>query len=147
MTLAGVLPAGQYAVVTHAGPFGQLAEAVRNLLTRAAERGLAWDKPRASSGPISDAVWWVTIAGSTLVRHHLEAYDGHWGNRPAEERKLVGGTLAGAALCHHPAAECLLACGSSNRGPVRPDQKEMGGAFIVWPCQSGGRGEPLPSTR
>jgi effector-binding domain-containing protein len=42
-----LLPAGQYAVVTHAGPFGQLAEAVRNLLNWAAERGLAWDKPRA----------------------------------------------------------------------------------------------------
>ena len=57
MTLAGVLPAGQYAVVTHLGPFGQLVEAVRNLLNQAAERGLAWDKPRAFFGLISEAVW------------------------------------------------------------------------------------------
>jgi len=47
VTLAGVLPAGRYAVVIHAGPFGQLVEAVRNLLNWAAERGRAWDKPRA----------------------------------------------------------------------------------------------------
>ena len=115
MTLAGVLPAGQYAVVTHVGPFGQLAGAVRNLLNWAAERGLAWDKPRVVFGLISEAVWWVTIVGSTLVRHHLEAYDGALGNRPPEERQLVGETLAGAALCHQPAADCLLTCGSSRR--------------------------------
>jgi hypothetical protein len=44
-----VLPAGQYAVVTHVGPFGQLAGAVRNLPNWRAERGLAWGKPRAFS--------------------------------------------------------------------------------------------------
>ena len=125
MTLAGVLPAGQYAVVTHVGPFGQLVEAVRNLLNRAAERGLAWDKRRAFLGLISEAVGWVTIVDSTMVRHHLEAYDGALGNRAPEERQLAEGTLAGAALCHRPAAHCLLTCGSSQTGSVRPGQKEM----------------------
>jgi len=97
VTLAGVLPAGQYTVVPHVGPFGQLVE----------------------------AVWWVTIVDSTLVRHHLEAYDGVLGSRAPEERQLVEGAQAGAALCHQPAADCLLTCGSSKRGSVRPDQKEM----------------------
>ena len=116
MTLAGVLPAGQYPVVTQVGPFGQLAEAVRNPLNWAAERGLAWDKPRAFFGLISEAaMWWVTIVDGTLGRHHLEAYDGALGNRPSEERQLVEGTLAGAALCHQRAADCLLTCGSSRR--------------------------------
>ena len=59
MTLAGVLPAGQYAVVIHVGPFGQLVDAVRNLLNWAAERGRAWDKPRAFFGLIGEAVWWA----------------------------------------------------------------------------------------
>ncbi len=125
MTLAGVLPAGQYPVVTHVGPFGQLAEAVRNPLNWVAERGLAWDKSRAFFGLISEAVRWVTIVDGTLVRHHLEAYDGVLGNRPSKEHQLVEGTLAGPGLFHHPAADCLLTCDSSKRGSVRPDQKEM----------------------
>jgi hypothetical protein len=69
-----------------AGPFGQLVEAVRNLLNWAAGRGLACDKPRARSfGPIREAVRWVTIVDGTLVRHHLEAYDGGSG-KPTTRR-------------------------------------------------------------
>ena len=78
MTLAGVLPAGQYAVVIHVGPFGQLVEAVRKLLHWAAERGRAWDKPRAFFGLIGEAVWWVTIVDGTLVRHHLKPMTAYW---------------------------------------------------------------------
>jgi hypothetical protein len=125
VTLAGVLPAGPYAVVIHVGPFGQLVEAVRNLLNWAAERGRAWDKPRAFFGLIGEAVCWVTIVDGTLVRHHPKAYDGVLGNRAPEERQRVEGTLAGAALCHQPAADCLLTCGRPERGSVRPDQKEI----------------------
>jgi hypothetical protein len=80
----------------------------------------------------------VTIVDSTLVRHHLEAYDGALGNRPPAERQLVEGTLAGAALCHQPAADCPLTCGSSKRGSVRPDEKEnaaCGSARLATSCQ------------
>ncbi len=52
---------------------------------------MAWRRAsRAFFGLISEAVWWVTIRGSTLVRYHLEAYDGGPGNRPSEERQRVG---------------------------------------------------------
>lgn len=97
-----MLPAGQHAVVTHVGPFGQLVEAVRNLLNWAAEPGLAWDKPRAFCGLISEAVWWVTIGDSTLVPHHLEAYDGALGNRPPEGRQPLQGTLPGLRYAASP---------------------------------------------
>jgi effector-binding domain-containing protein len=41
--LAGVLPAGRYATVTHVGEFGGLVAATAALLDWAAEQGLAWD--------------------------------------------------------------------------------------------------------
>jgi hypothetical protein len=55
-------------------------------------RGL--DRPRAFA-VIGEAVWWVTIVDSTLVRYHPEAYDGALGARPPAERKLIEDTLAG----------------------------------------------------
>ena len=89
----------------HAGPFGQLVEAVTNLLNWAAERGRARDKPRAYSGLIGEAVWWVTIVDGTLVRHHLKAYDGI-GN-PGSTRAPAGpGNLGGG--CAMPSARCGL---------------------------------------
>ena len=45
--LAGLLPAGRYAVVRHSGPFGQLAGATRDLLDWAAAHGLAWDRTKS----------------------------------------------------------------------------------------------------
>jgi effector-binding domain-containing protein len=48
--LAGVLPAGRYAVVRHIGPFSELAEATRDLLGWAATRGLAWDVTESPAG-------------------------------------------------------------------------------------------------
>ena len=48
--LAGLLPAGRYAVVRHTGPFSQLAGATRDLLDWAAARGLAWDRTESPAG-------------------------------------------------------------------------------------------------
>ena len=55
----------------------------------------ASDEPRAFFGLISEAVWWVTIVDSTLVRYHLDTYDGELGGRAPAERRLAEGTLAG----------------------------------------------------
>lgn len=48
--LAGLLPAGRYAVVRHTGPFSQLASATRDLLGWAAARDLAWDRTESPAG-------------------------------------------------------------------------------------------------
>jgi hypothetical protein len=44
---------------------------------------------------IGEAVWWVTIVDATLVRHHLDVYDGALAARPPAERRLIEGTLGG----------------------------------------------------
>jgi len=54
----------------------------------------ARDQPRAFA-VIGEAVWWVTIVDATLVRHHLDAYDGVMAGRTPAERQLIEGTLAG----------------------------------------------------
>ena len=55
----------------------------------------AWDQPRAFFGLISEAVWWVTIVDSTLVRYHLDTYDHVLADRAPAKRQLAEGTLAG----------------------------------------------------
>jgi hypothetical protein len=54
----------------------------------------AWDQPRAFA-VIGEAVWWVTIVDATLVRHHLDAYDGVMAGQAPAERRRTEGTLAG----------------------------------------------------
>ena len=54
----------------------------------------AWDRPRAFV-VIGEAVWWVTMVDSTLVRYHPGAYDGVMGSETPAERRLIEGTLAG----------------------------------------------------
>ena len=44
---------------------------------------------------IGEAVWWVTIVDGTLVRHHVDAYDGVVAGQTPAERRLIEGTLAG----------------------------------------------------
>src|SRR5215471_18373691 len=44
---------------------------------------------------ISEAVWWVTIVDSTLVRYHPGAYDDILAGQSPAERRLIEGTLAG----------------------------------------------------
>ncbi len=48
--LAGLLPAGRYAVARHTGPFSQLAGATRDLLGWAAAHGLVWDRTESPAG-------------------------------------------------------------------------------------------------
>jgi hypothetical protein len=54
----------------------------------------AADQPRAFA-VVGEAVWWVTIVDATLVRHHPDTYDAVLAARPAAERRLIEGTLAG----------------------------------------------------
>jgi hypothetical protein len=54
----------------------------------------AWDRARAFAA-IGEAVWWVTIVDATLVRHHLDAYDGVMAGQAPAERQLTAETLAG----------------------------------------------------
>ena len=63
-------------------------------VTRRLPRSRAWDRPRAFA-VIGEAVWWVTIVDATLVRHHLDVYDGALAARPPAERRLIEGTLGG----------------------------------------------------
>jgi len=44
---------------------------------------------------IGEVVWWVTIVDATLVRHHLEAYDGVMSGQTDADRQLTEETLAG----------------------------------------------------
>jgi effector-binding domain-containing protein len=48
--ISGVLPAGRYATLTHAGPFSELMGATKALLDWAAGQGLAWDMSPGSDG-------------------------------------------------------------------------------------------------
>ena len=54
----------------------------------------AANQPRAFA-VVGEAVWWVTIVDATLIRHHPETYDAVLAARPAAERRLIEGTLAG----------------------------------------------------
>jgi len=53
-----------------------------------------WDRARALT-MICDAVWWVTIADATLVRHHPGAYDSVLASQTPAQRARIDGTLAG----------------------------------------------------
>jgi effector-binding domain-containing protein len=48
--VAGVLPAGRYAALTHTGHPSELADATGELLEWAAARGLEWDMTQTSQG-------------------------------------------------------------------------------------------------
>ena len=54
----------------------------------------AWDRPRGFT-VIGEAVWWVTIVDSTLVRYHPDVYDGVMAGHPPAERRLIEEALAG----------------------------------------------------
>jgi hypothetical protein len=64
----------------------------------------AWDRPRAFV-LVGEAVWWVTLVDATLVRHHLDAYDGVMAAHPPIERRLIEGTLAGLRFVRNQMAE------------------------------------------
>jgi len=57
-------------------------------------RILGDDRPRALAA-IAAAVWWVTMVDATLVRHHLDAYDGVMAGQSPAQREMIEGTLGG----------------------------------------------------
>jgi len=54
----------------------------------------AGDRTRAFAA-IGEAVWQVTLVDATLVRHHLDAYDGIQAGQAPAQRRLIEQTLAG----------------------------------------------------
>ena len=54
----------------------------------------AWHQAQAFA-VIAEAVWWVTMVDATLVRHHLDAYDGVIAGHAPAERQQTEETLAG----------------------------------------------------
>jgi hypothetical protein len=78
---------------------------------------------------VSEAVWWVTIVDSTLVRYHPGAYDRILAGLSPAERRLIEGTLAGLRFVrnqmglHLDAADFIgpaagRSGGDEDRGPV-----------------------------
>jgi hypothetical protein len=65
-----------------------------NATTQRLSRVTARDRPRAFAA-IAEAVWWITIVDATLVRHHVDAYDGVIAGQAPAERQLTEETLAG----------------------------------------------------
>ena len=53
-----------------------------------------WDRSPAFTA-ISEAVWQVTLVDATLVRHHLDTYDGILARQALAQRRLSEQTLAG----------------------------------------------------
>ena len=53
-----------------------------------------WDQPRAFA-VIAEAVWWVTMVDATMVRHHMDAYDGVIAGQVPAERQQTEETLDG----------------------------------------------------
>jgi hypothetical protein len=51
--------------------------------------------PRQALAQIGEAVWWVTIVDATLVRHHVQTYDGVMTGQCPAERRVIEETLAG----------------------------------------------------
>ncbi len=54
----------------------------------------AWHQAQAFA-VVAEAVWWVTMVDATMVRHHLDAYDGIMDGQAPAERQLTEETLAG----------------------------------------------------
>ena len=51
--------------------------------------------PAQAFAAIAEAVWWVTMVDATLVRHHLDAYDGVIAGQVPADRQQTEQTLAG----------------------------------------------------
>src|SRR5215469_14727043 len=51
--------------------------------------------PRHAAVAVSDAVWWVTIVDSTLVRYHPDSYDATLDEQPPLQRDEIEQTLEG----------------------------------------------------
>ena len=55
------------------------------------------DVPQALAA-VEEAVWWITMVDATLMRHHLDVYEGVLGASGAAERFRTGQTLAGLSF-------------------------------------------------
>jgi hypothetical protein len=110
-------------------------------------RSWAWDRPRAFV-LVGEAVWWVTIVDATLVRHHLDAYDGVMAAHPPAERRLIEGTLAGLRFVRNQMAEDVNDVDFIEPGAGRPGP---GGARITewawWPVPEPALGSLAPRGR
>jgi hypothetical protein len=69
----------------------------------------AGDRTRAFAA-IGEAVWQVTLVDATLVRHHLDTYDGVMAGETLMQRRLIKQTLAGLRFVrNHIGTEASLA--------------------------------------
>jgi len=67
------------------------------------------DQTRAFA-TIGEAVWQVTLVDATLVRHHLDSYEGIMAGQVPAQRKLIEQTLAGLRFVrNHISPETRLA--------------------------------------
>jgi hypothetical protein len=89
----------------------------------------AWDRPRAFA-VVGEAVWWVTIVDATLVRHHLDAYDGVMAGHPQGERRLIEGTLAGLRFVRNRMGQEVDHVDFIEPGPDRPGHGD--GRITAW---------------
>ena len=89
--------------------------------TERLSRVIAWDRPRALAA-IGEAVWWVTIVDATLVRHHLDAYDGAMASQAPAERQLTEETLAGLRFVRNQIGDEADLAEFIDPGQISPDQ-------------------------
>ncbi len=89
--------------------------------TERLSRVIAWDRPRALAA-IGEAVWWVTIVDATLVRHHLDAYDGAMASQAPAERQLTEETLAGLRFVRNQIGDEADLAEFINPDQTSPDQ-------------------------
>lgn len=76
------------------------------------------DRTRAFAA-IAEAVWQVTLVDATLVRHHLDTYDGVIAGQSLAQRSLIEQTLAGLRFVrNHIGPEACLAEFIAPDGPV-----------------------------
>lgn len=87
----------------------------------------AWDQSQAFAA-IGEAVWQVTLVDATLVRHHLDTYDGVMAGQAPAQRNLIEQTLTGLRFVrNHISPEASLA---EFIQPGRPGRRQ--GRITSW---------------
>ena len=80
----------------------------------------AWHQAQAFA-VIAEAVWWVTMVDATLVRHHLDAYDGAIAGQAPAERQQTEQTLAGLRFVRNQIGDEADLADFVAPGQTRPD--------------------------
>jgi hypothetical protein len=80
----------------------------------------AWNPARALA-VVGEAVWWVTIVDATLVRHHLDAYDGVIAGQAPASRQVTEETLAGLRFVRNQIGDEADLAEFINSGETTPD--------------------------